>query len=290
MHFYADELLEDVNNLLHMQLSLASHRGNEVMRVLTIFSAFFLPLTFVVGIYGMNFHYMPELTQPWGYPAGLGAHDPHCPRDLRVVPEKGVVVMSLAISGGNLGWFAGGAVATALLLRLIKRSGGRIGGSGADPSLLPEPGLDWLRRAHGAKGVWISERGRPGEATVWHRAISEKALSPAHVAVVGATPGPGGGAGNQRCRTARSGHPAVRFGGRRGGRRSASRRRTAAEPGSRGRGSPASAGRRGSAPDSGADRGRERAAHRVDRQHRATAGVSAGANSRCRSDRRSCDP
>ena len=35
MHFYADELLEDVNNLLHMQLSLASHRGNEVMRVLT---------------------------------------------------------------------------------------------------------------------------------------------------------------------------------------------------------------------------------------------------------------
>ena len=72
MHFYADELLEDVNNLLHMQLSLASHRGNEVMRVLTIFSAFFLPLTFLVGVYGMNFKYMPELTKPSGYPMSLG--------------------------------------------------------------------------------------------------------------------------------------------------------------------------------------------------------------------------
>ena len=91
--------------------------------------------------------------------------------------------MSLAISGGNLGWFAGGAVAAAVLLRFMKRSGSGIG-PGTDPSLLPEPGLDWLRRAHGAKGVWISERARPGEATVWHHAISEKTLSPAHVAVV----------------------------------------------------------------------------------------------------------
>ena len=90
--------------------------------------------------------------------------------------------MSLA-SGGNLGWFAGGAVAAAVLLRFMKRSRSGIG-PGTDPSLLPEPGLDWLRRAHGAKGVWISERARPGEATVWHRAISEKILSQAHVAVV----------------------------------------------------------------------------------------------------------
>ncbi len=69
MHFYADELLEDVNNLLHMQLSLAAHRTNEVVQILTVFSAFFLPLTFIVGVYGMNFRFMPELTQPWGYPA-----------------------------------------------------------------------------------------------------------------------------------------------------------------------------------------------------------------------------
>ncbi|MFN5681381.1 MAG: CorA family divalent cation transporter, partial [Bacteroidota bacterium] len=35
---------------------------------LTVFSAFFLPLTFLVGVYGMNFKYMPELDNPWGYP------------------------------------------------------------------------------------------------------------------------------------------------------------------------------------------------------------------------------
>jgi magnesium transporter len=71
MHFYADELLEDVNNLLSIQLALASHRTNEVVRVLTVFSVFFLPLTFIVGIYGMNFEYMPELRERWGYPAAM---------------------------------------------------------------------------------------------------------------------------------------------------------------------------------------------------------------------------
>ena len=52
-----------------MQLSLSSQKTNQVMRTLTVFSAFFLPLTFLVGVYGMNFEYMPELTQRWGYPA-----------------------------------------------------------------------------------------------------------------------------------------------------------------------------------------------------------------------------
>ena len=73
MHFYADELVDDVNNLLSIQLALASHRTNEVVRVLTVFSVFFLPLTFIVGIYGMNFHFMPELSWPLGYPLALGA-------------------------------------------------------------------------------------------------------------------------------------------------------------------------------------------------------------------------
>lgn len=72
MHFYADELLEDVNNLLSIQLALASRRTNEVVRVLTVFSVFFLPLTFIAGVYGMNFHFMPELRERWGYPAVLG--------------------------------------------------------------------------------------------------------------------------------------------------------------------------------------------------------------------------
>src|SRR5574338_1371059 len=69
MHFYADELLEDVNNLLHMQLSLAALRNNEVVQILTVFSAFFLPRTFIVGVCGMNFQHMPELSAHWGYPA-----------------------------------------------------------------------------------------------------------------------------------------------------------------------------------------------------------------------------
>jgi magnesium transporter len=71
MHAYADELVDDVNNLLSIQLSLASHRTNEVVRVLTVFSVFFLPLTFIVGVYGMNFQHMPELGWRFGYPAAL---------------------------------------------------------------------------------------------------------------------------------------------------------------------------------------------------------------------------
>lgn len=71
--FWADQLLEEVNLLLQVHLAMASHRTNEVMRVLTVFSAFFLPLTFIVGVYGMNFAHMPELRSPWGYPAVLAA-------------------------------------------------------------------------------------------------------------------------------------------------------------------------------------------------------------------------
>jgi magnesium transporter len=76
MYSYAEELVEDVNNLLSIQLALAQHRTSEVVRVLTVFSVFFLPLTFIVGIYGMNFEFMPELRQRWGYPgviAGMAA-------------------------------------------------------------------------------------------------------------------------------------------------------------------------------------------------------------------------
>jgi magnesium transporter len=85
MHFYADELLEDVTNLLNMQLALAAHRTNEVVQVLTVFSAFFLPLTFIVGVYGMNFEHMPELTHRLGYPM--------------------VWVVMIAVSGAIWGWF-----------------------------------------------------------------------------------------------------------------------------------------------------------------------------------------
>ena len=66
-HFMADSLHENVNSLLNLHLGLSSHRSNEVMGLLTIISMFFLPLTFITGLYGMNFKYMPELTYEYGY-------------------------------------------------------------------------------------------------------------------------------------------------------------------------------------------------------------------------------
>lgn len=61
------------SSLLELHLSAINHRLNEVMKLLTIISTIFIPLTFVVGIYGMNFHHMPELATRWGYPAVLAA-------------------------------------------------------------------------------------------------------------------------------------------------------------------------------------------------------------------------
>lgn len=65
--FYTEDLLENVTGLLNLHISLATQKTNEVMRVLTVFSIFFLPLNFLAGVYGMNFEYMPELHHPGGY-------------------------------------------------------------------------------------------------------------------------------------------------------------------------------------------------------------------------------
>jgi magnesium transporter len=56
-----------LSGMLDVYLSSISNRMNEVMKVLTIFAAIFIPLTFVAGIYGMNFGFMPELGWHWGY-------------------------------------------------------------------------------------------------------------------------------------------------------------------------------------------------------------------------------
>jgi len=53
--------------MLDIYLSAASMKMNQVMKVLTIIATIFMPLTFLAGIYGMNFEYMPELAWPWGY-------------------------------------------------------------------------------------------------------------------------------------------------------------------------------------------------------------------------------
>ena len=69
-HLY-DQAHDDVAGLLNIYLSLSAQKTNEVMKVLTIFSVFFMPLTFIVGVYGMNFKFMPELNEKWGYPGVL---------------------------------------------------------------------------------------------------------------------------------------------------------------------------------------------------------------------------
>ena len=63
----ARHVVDNVANLLNIYISLSSQRTNEVVRVLTVFSVFFMPLTFIVGIYGMNFDVMPELRLTYGY-------------------------------------------------------------------------------------------------------------------------------------------------------------------------------------------------------------------------------
>jgi magnesium transporter len=69
LQLFYDLLSEDAQNLVSTYMSYSAQKTNEVMKVLTIFSAYFLPLTFIVGIYGMNFRYMPELESVYGYPA-----------------------------------------------------------------------------------------------------------------------------------------------------------------------------------------------------------------------------
>ena len=64
---YNDESVENSTQLMATYLSISYQKNNEVVRLLTIFSAFFLPLTFIVGLYGMNFKFMPEITWKFGY-------------------------------------------------------------------------------------------------------------------------------------------------------------------------------------------------------------------------------
>lgn len=85
-----ETLHESTNNLLNIYFSLTSQRTNEVVRILTIFSVFFMPLTFIAGIYGMNFDYMPELRWKLGYPG--------------VLAVMGGVVLSIYLWFKRKGW------------------------------------------------------------------------------------------------------------------------------------------------------------------------------------------
>ncbi|MCC2685139.1 MAG: corA [Paenibacillaceae bacterium] len=58
---------ESANGILEMQMNMKADRMNEIMKILTIISSIFLPLTFIVGLYGMNFKVIPELDWKYGY-------------------------------------------------------------------------------------------------------------------------------------------------------------------------------------------------------------------------------
>jgi magnesium transporter len=64
----AETYRELLSGTLDVYLSNVSNRMNEVMKVLTIIATIFIPLTFIAGIYGMNFKFMPELELVWSYP------------------------------------------------------------------------------------------------------------------------------------------------------------------------------------------------------------------------------
>ncbi len=68
-----DTYRELAGSLMDVYLSSVGNRQNEVMKVLTIMASIFIPLTFMAGIYGMNFENMPELHSAWGYPLLLAA-------------------------------------------------------------------------------------------------------------------------------------------------------------------------------------------------------------------------
>ena len=68
-----ETLREMISGMMDLYLSSISNRTNAVMKVLTIIATIFIPLTFIAGIYGMNFENMPELRWRWAYPAVLGS-------------------------------------------------------------------------------------------------------------------------------------------------------------------------------------------------------------------------
>lgn len=88
---YATGLNERLTFLLDAALGLISAEQNQSLRIMTVFSMLFLPPTLIASVFGMNFKYMPELNELWGYPAALGA--------------MGLCVVAMCIIAWRRGWF-----------------------------------------------------------------------------------------------------------------------------------------------------------------------------------------
>jgi magnesium transporter len=84
-----------VTSALDAYLSVQSNRMNEIMKTLTLMSTVMLPLTFIAGLYGMNFKHMPELDWAWGYPGALGL--------------MAAVTAAILLWFRRRGWIGGGA-------------------------------------------------------------------------------------------------------------------------------------------------------------------------------------
>lgn len=67
-----DHLNLQITNLISMFLAMSDQKANQVMKILAIYSMYFLPITFIAGVYGMNFDFMPELKLPYAYYLTLG--------------------------------------------------------------------------------------------------------------------------------------------------------------------------------------------------------------------------
>lgn len=66
-----DSMRQLAHSTIEIYMALSNNRMNEIIKLLTIISTIFLPLSFLAGVYGMNFRYMPELGWPWSYPLVL---------------------------------------------------------------------------------------------------------------------------------------------------------------------------------------------------------------------------
>jgi magnesium transporter len=67
-----ESIRDMLSGMLDIYLTNVSNRMNEIMKVLTIITTIFIPLSFITGVYGMNFHYIPWLDREWGFPAIMG--------------------------------------------------------------------------------------------------------------------------------------------------------------------------------------------------------------------------